>query len=174
MQLSMPPQLTPSSLFTEQAKLDSLRLETYNRLLGGVHQKIKWASAQRNTSQMTYYDVPEWVPGCPRYDVKDCILYLVWNLRHSGFRVIYMSPNRLMINWREHSIQYYTEESPIRQAMMSVAAGLPQAAAASAAAAKAGEKKKAANYKPTAEGVAGLLTQGARRKTGDGVTITLI
>ena len=171
LQPQLPPQLSPSSLFTEQAKLDAIRLETYNRLLGGVHQKIRWASTQRNAGQMTYYDVPEWVPGCPRYDVKDCILYLVWNLRHSGFRVIYMSPNRLLINWREQSIQYYTEESPIRQAMMSVASS---AVEGQATASKSGEKKKAANYKPVAEGVAGLLSQGARRKGNDGVTLTLI
>jgi len=152
--------------------MDALRLQTYNRLLSSVHQKIRWASTQRNAGQMTLYDVPEWVPGAPRYDIKDCILYLVWNLRHSGFRVIYMSPNRLLINWREQSIQYYTEESPIRQAMMAVAAGGAGSSESSSSA--PAEKKKAANYRPATEGVAGLLAQGAAKRGGAGTTLTFI
>lgn len=178
MNSSVPPQLTPASLFTEQAKLDALRLQTYNRILSAVHQKIRWASTQRGSNgstqnQMTFYDVPEWMPGCPRYDVKDCILYLVWNLRHSGFRVIYMSPNRLLINWQEQSVQYYTEESPIRQAMLSVAT-TPVDRSVSQSQPQQPNKKKAVNYKPAPEGVAGLLTQGASRKSGNGATITFI
>ena len=113
-----------------------------------------------NADQMTSFDVPEWQPGCPRFDVKDCILYIVWNLRHSGFKVLYVSPNRLLISWKEQSIQYYQEESPIRQAMIAATAINKNAKVAPAQAAKA-EKKKPAAYKPTPEGVAGMLASGA-------------
>ena len=154
------PQLTPASLFTEQAKLDEIRLQVYNRILGTVHQKIKSHSSMPNADQMTSFDVPEWQPGCPRFDVKDCILYIVWNLRHSGFKVLYVSPNRLLISWKEQSIQYYQEESPIRQAMIAATAINKNAKVAPAQAAKA-EKKKPAAYKPTPEGVAGMLASGA-------------
>jgi hypothetical protein len=178
-----PPHLTPSALFEDQAKLDALRLQTYNRLLGGVHQKIKFASTKPTSDQMTFYDVPEWSPGCPRYDVKDAILYLVWNLRHTGFKVIYMGQNRLLISWKEQSVQYYTEDSPIRQAMVAAAAaGSKPPAGYTAATGKAGtEKKRAAAYKPATEGVAGLLAQGSapqpRRRAAasdSGTTITFI
>jgi hypothetical protein len=160
------PQLTPASLFDNQAKMDAMRLEVYNRILGTVHQKIKAQSALPNSSQMTHYDVPEWQPGCPRFDVKDCILYIVWNLRHSGFKVIYMSPNRLLINWKEQSIQYYQEESPIRQAMIATANAGP----APKAPAQKVDKKKPTNYKPASEGVTGMLAGGKRGTS----TITFI
>ncbi len=173
------PQLTPASLFEDQARLDGLRLQTYNKILAAVHQRIKWASQQPGSNQMTFFDVPEWQPGCPRYDVKDCILYVVWNLRHAGFKVLYMPYNRLLVNWRDQSVKYYQEESPIRQAMLSVATGAPAPAAvttASSGGAKSdgrSDKKKASAYKPTAEGVAGLLAQsGAGRRSG--TTITFI
>lgn len=162
-----PPQLTPASLFEEQAKLDAIRLGVYNRLLASVHQKIKFTSGLPGTPQMTYYDVPEWQPGCPRFDVKDCILYIVWNLRNSGFQVVYVPSNRLLISWKEQSIQYYQEDSPIRQAMLAAAAtprtgppGPPPKP----------EKKKAAAYKPPSESVAGML---AGKRTGTG-TVTFI
>jgi hypothetical protein len=164
------PILTPSSLFAEQEKIDRLRLQVYNRLLATVHQKIKFTSTLPGNQQMTYYDVPEWQPGCPRFDVKDCILYLIWNLRHAGFKIMYVSPNRMLISWKEQSIQYYQEESPIRQAMM--AASRTQQTPPPTAPMK-GEKKKAAAYRPASEGVAGMLA-GGRAAGGGGATITFI
>jgi hypothetical protein len=167
------PQLTPASLFETQARLDALRLAVYNRILAGVHQKIKATSTLPSSPQMTAFDVPEWQPGCPRFDVKDCILYVVWNLRSSGFRVVYVSPNRLLISWKEQSQQYYQEESPIRQAMLATAE------AASAPTGNVGpvsilkQPKKAASYKPPPAGVAGMLASSSTRK-GSGSTITFI
>jgi hypothetical protein len=166
------PQLTPASLFTEQAKLDEIRLQVYNRILAAVHQKIKAHSSVPNSDQMTSFDVPEWQPGCPRFDVKDCILYIVWNLRHSGFKVLYVSPNRLLISWKEQSIQYYQEESPIRQAMIAATAINKESKVTTTT---KPEKKKAAAYKPATEGVAGMLAAGSTQKRGGGTqTITFI
>jgi len=177
----IPPQLTPASLFEDQAKLDAMRLQVYNRILGTVHQKIKAHSTLPNSSQMISFDIPEWQPGCPRFDVKDCILYIVWNLRHSGFKVLYVSPNRLLISWKEQSIQYYQEESPIRQAMLATAASAPSAFSSSSSSTKQeskSDKKKTANYRPATEGVAGMLAGGATgsaaRRGGEGKTVTFI
>ena len=166
--LTQPPQLTPASLFDEQTKLDTMRLQVYNRILGTVHQKFKPHSTLPNSTQMTSFDVPEWQPGCPRFDVKDCILYIVWNLRHSGFKVLYVSPNRLLISWKEQSIQYYQEESPIRQAMVATANTIPSRSAPPVPAKT--EKKKPAAYKPVTEGVAGMLANGTTNKRGATVT----
>ena len=124
---------------------------------------------------MTSFDVPEWQPGCPRFDVKDCILYIVWHLRHSGFSVLYVSPNRLLISWKEQSIRYYQEESPIRQAMLAASAAGAGArggtgVSSTIAGSRIPEKKKAASYRPaTADGVAGMLASGStsRRAPSD-------
>ena len=93
---------------------------------------------------------------------------------------MYVSPNRLLISWKEQSIKYYQEESPIRQAMLAAASSAAAAAARGGAGAptpRAPEKKKAASYRPaTAEGVAGMLAGGAtaaRRSTAD-KTVTFI
>ncbi len=141
-----PPILTPGSLFEEQKRRDTLKLETYNRILSAAHAKIRSASTLPTAPQTVMFDVPEWQPGCPSFDVKDCILYIVWQLRSSGFRVVYVSPNRLVISWKEHSIQYYQNESPIRQAMVAAAATAP-APAPKAGGASAAPKKKASAYR---------------------------
>ncbi len=153
-----------------------MRLEVYNRMLAAVHQKIRHTANLPNTSQMTYYDFPEWQPGCPRYDVKDCILYIVFHLRTAGFKVMYVSPNRIIVSWKEQSIQYYQEESPIRQAMMSAANQQTQAAAGPVIPGppKEKEKKKAGSYRPPPEGIAGMLSQGGGASKKAGGTITFI
>ena len=169
----LPPHLTPASLFETQARLDALRLDVYNRILRTVHQKIKATSTLPSSPQMTHFDVPEWQPGCPRFDVKDCILYVVWNLRSTGFRVIYVSPNRLLISWKEQSVQYYQEESPIRQAMLATAeaGSAPPSTSVTAPTSILKQPKKAASYKPPPTGVAGMLAQGASsRKSGSTIT----
>ena len=148
-----------------------MRLQVYNRILSSVHQKIKSVASLPNSTQMMSYDIPEWQPGCPRFDVKDCILYVVWNLRHSGFKVLYVSPNRLLISWKEQSIQYYQEESPIRQAMIA-AANMVEPSKVATPAPKS-DKKKPTDYKPISEGVAGLLATGSAAKKG-ATTITFI
>lgn len=149
------PFLSPSELFEKQTKLDKIRLDIYNKILGTVHQKIRTVARLPNSTQMTHFDVPEWQPGYPRFDPKDCVLYLVWNLRLAGFKVVYIPSNRLLISWRDHSEQYFMEESPIRQAMMASAASAATAAASAAASGGGGGatkpgglKKKPSNYKP--------------------------
>jgi hypothetical protein len=180
MSASAPPQLSPAALFEEQSRLDAIRLDVYNRILSTVHMKIKSTSTLPGSPQMTSFDVPEWQPGCPRFDVKDCILYIVWHLRSSGFSVMYVSPNRLLISWKEQSIKYYQEDSPIRQAMLAASAAAVATAArggAGAAAPRVSEKKKAASYRPaTADGVAGMLAGGSAppRRTASEKTVTFI
>jgi hypothetical protein len=163
-QVQAPPQLAPSSLFDAQANMDRIRLQVFNRILGNIHERIKFIASKPNSPQMTYYNIPEWQPGCPRFDVKDCILYIVWNLRQSGFKVLYVPTNRLLISWKEQAMQYYMQDSPIRQAMKTVTE-TPQV--------KSILKKTTSTYRPVNEGVAGLLTNGTGAKR-DGTTITFI
>ena len=146
--------LTPVELFDKQAALDRIRLDVYNKILTNVHNKIKMIASLHNSPQMTFFDVPEWMPGSPRYDLQDCIYYIVWNLRHSDFVVVYIPRARLLISWNHQSDKYYSEESPIRQAMESVA----NAMAKPAAPIEKPEKKKPV-YKPSDAGGGGAVAK---------------
>lgn len=178
-----PPVLTPATLFEEQRRRDTLKLETYNRILSAVHAKIRASSTLPTATQMITFDVPEWQPGCPSFDVKDCILYVVFQLRSSGFKVIYASPNRLLISWKEHSIQYYQNESPIRQAMVAAAASSKPtggAGTSTSTTTAVAPKKKASDYRapPISSGggdkVLGLSEPSSSVRRGTATTITFI
>jgi uncharacterized protein Veg len=54
----------------------------------------------------------------PRIDLEDCVVYIVYQLRTSGFDVKYTYPNLLNINWSHHERNYLLQQSPILQAMV--------------------------------------------------------
>ena len=112
-----PPKLDPNSLYSEQEKRDALRLKTYNNILEQVHTKIKIIAKQPNNDKSLLFVVPEFVLGVPRFNTRDCIVYLAWNLRNNSFDVQYYHPNLLFISWRKHEQQYKDERSPIVQTM---------------------------------------------------------
>ena len=170
----LPPQLTPASLFETQAKADSLRLDVFNRILKTVHRRIQATAKLPRSPHSMMFCVPEWQPGCPSFDVKQCVLYIVSNLRNSGFDVIYAGDNRLLISWKRHSEQYYTEDSPIRQALLASATSVSTRQAQQQIPKDIG-KKKPSDYKPMTESMAGMISKPASVGVDrGGKTITFI
>jgi hypothetical protein len=112
-----PPKLDPSTLYNEQEKRDALKLKTYNNILESAHNKIRVFSRMPNNDKTLLFVVPEFVIGVPRFNTRDCILYLVWNLRNSHFDVQYYHPNLLHISWKRHDDQYREQRNPIVQTM---------------------------------------------------------
>lgn len=114
---SVPPKLDPSTLYSEQEKRDALKLKTYNNILESAHNKIRVISRMPNNDKSLLFVVPEFVIGVPRFNTRDCILYLVWNLRNSHFDVQYYHPNLLHISWKKHDDMYREQRNPIVQTM---------------------------------------------------------
>jgi hypothetical protein len=117
MSKGVPPKLDPATLYSEQEKRDELRLKTYNNILEQVHNKIRIIAKMPKNDKTLLFTVPEFVIGVPRFNTRDCILYLAWNLRNSNFDVQYYQPNLLWISWQKHEQQYKDERSPIVQTM---------------------------------------------------------
>ena len=113
----MPPILNPSSLYSEEARRDATRIRIYNSVLQQIYTKIKAIARIPGNEKCLWYVVPEFIPGTPRFDVKDCIVYLVWNLRNVGYQVEYTHPNLMLISWRNHDETYKERESPWAQVL---------------------------------------------------------
>lgn len=79
--------------------------------------------------------------------MKDCIVYLVFQLRSSGYEVRFTWPNLLHINWSHHESHYVTQQSPILQAMA------PTAPPPLARAIGGSQKKKSAAAQAASSGV---------------------
>jgi hypothetical protein len=81
-------------------------------VLTQIYNKIKAVARVPGNEKFLWYIVPEFIPGTPRFDIGDAILYIVWNLRNVGYAVSYTHPNLLGISWVAHDEQYRTQTSP--------------------------------------------------------------
>ena len=113
----MPPIVNPASLYSEEARRDATRIRIYNSVLQQIYTKIKAIARIPGNQKCLWYVVPEFIPGTPRFDVRDCIVYIVWNLRNVGYQVDYTHPNLMYISWQNHDDRYKETESPWAQVL---------------------------------------------------------
>jgi len=113
----IPPVLNPSSLYKEEARRDATRIRIYNTILQQIYNKVRAVSRIPGNEKSLTYVVPEFIPGTPRFDMGDAILYVVWNLRNASYTVEYTHPNFLFVSWKQHDERYKQVESPWSQVL---------------------------------------------------------
>ena len=113
----VPPILNPSSLYNEEARRDATRIRIYNNVLQQIYNKIRAIARIPGNEKSLWYVVPEFIPGTPRFDIGDCIVYLAWNLRNAGYMVQYTHPNLMFVSWKNHDMRYKEVESPWAQVL---------------------------------------------------------
>ena len=112
------PQLNPADLYDKRKSKDASRLKAYNKILEQIYNRIRVSSKLPNSQCYLLYTVPPFILGLPKIDVEDCVIYLIYQLRHAKYEVRYTPPNMLYISWLHHEKSYLTEQSPIMQAMI--------------------------------------------------------
>jgi hypothetical protein len=112
------PQLSPSELYDKRKTKDASKLRAYNKILEQIYNRIRVISRLPNSQCYLLYTVPPFIFGLPKLDMEDCVVYLIYQLRHAGFEVRYSPPNMMHISWLHHEKSYMIEQSPIMQAMM--------------------------------------------------------
>jgi len=100
-------------------------------------------------------------------DMEDCIVYLVWQLRQSGFEVRFTWPNLLFISWRHHEGDYLTKHNPIIQAMIPEPIAPPKPSQKSE-----GQKKKVQQGPKVSFSDIELLTSPSYGPQGQGTAVT--
>jgi hypothetical protein len=112
------PQLNPSELYDKRRTKDAGRLRAYNKILEQIYNRIRTISKLPNAQCFILYTVPPFILGLPKLDLEDCVVYLIYQLRHAGYEVRYSPPNMIYISWIHHEKSYLVEQSPIMQAML--------------------------------------------------------
>ncbi len=112
------PTLQPSELYNKRKSKDAARLKAYNKILEQIYNRIRVSSRLPNSQCYLLYTVPPFILGLPKIDMEDCVIYLIYQLRQSGFETRYTYPNLIYISWLHHEKDYLTQQSPILQAMM--------------------------------------------------------
>ena len=118
---SQPPSLQLKDLYARRQNRDLSKLRAYEQILQQIMNRIKAHSDLPTHPTSLLYTVPQFVLGLPMLDLKDCILFLVHQLRSSGLEIRYTYPNLLYISWRSYEHEYMKRESPIYAAMISSA-----------------------------------------------------
>ncbi len=102
--------LNMDELFQKKQTQDLNVLNNYNKILIRVHNKIKYVSKQLINDQCCWYIVPEVMLGIPKYDHRDCTIFVIEKLRENGFVVNYIHPNLLFISWKNWIPTYVRNE----------------------------------------------------------------
>ena len=112
------PQLDPAELYDKRRAKDSSRLRAYNKILEQIYNRIRVLSRLPNSPCYLLYTVPPFILGLPKIDLEDCMVYLIYQLRHASYEVRYTPPNMIYISWNHHETAYIVGQSPIMAAMM--------------------------------------------------------
>jgi len=112
------PQLDPTDLYDKRKSKDASRLRAYNKILEQIYNRIRVSSKLPNSQCYLLYTVPPFILGLPKIDIEDCVIYIIYQLRHAKYEVRYTPPNMLYISWLHHEKSYLVEQSPIMQAML--------------------------------------------------------
>ena len=94
--------LNIDDLYRVQKKTNEHKIGVYNKILERVHSKIKYTSRLRNSDNFTFFIIPEFILGLPRFDNAACTAYIIEKLKENGFITKYTYPNLLFISWNHY------------------------------------------------------------------------
>ena len=97
-------------LYDKKKEKDLQKLQTFNRILNRIHEKIKMTSRQKLNSSFCWYVVPEVMLGYVNYDRAMCISYVLAKLEENDFQVRYTHPNLIFISWGHYIPTYVRNE----------------------------------------------------------------
>jgi len=93
-------------LYDRKREVELQKMQVYNTILNRVHSKIKITARQKHDEQYTFFVIPEFVLGVPKYDVATCVSYIIEKLNDNGFITKYTHPNLLFISWNHYIPSY--------------------------------------------------------------------
>jgi hypothetical protein len=75
------------------------KIETYTKILQMICKTVELNALNGET--MCLYEVPEFILGETNYDLNECCLYLVKELKRHKFQdVSYYEPNVIYLTWK--------------------------------------------------------------------------
>lgn len=90
-------------LHRQMNKREERMTDCYQKALERCHKKIARCNEQK--LQNCFFQVPEYMMGCPLYDLNKCMTYVMDELRANGFYIQYYFPNYIYISWSLEEIE---------------------------------------------------------------------
>jgi len=102
--------LNLDELYERRLEIEQNRTKIYQKILERIHSKIKITARQKNNNEQCWYLMPEVELGCPLYDKKACLDYILEKLINNGFYIRYFHPNLIFINWNHYIPNHERQE----------------------------------------------------------------
>lgn len=87
-----------SSLAEYQEERTRQREQTFKKILLQCSRKIQNEFHMKKQT-MCAFEIPEFVPGSPKFDKKECLDWLTRRLEEKGYDVEFAEPCHLVISW---------------------------------------------------------------------------
>jgi len=84
-------------LIQKQKEIENRKYIIYQKIYNMIEKKINIASSTNN--YYTWYQIPEFLIGMPKYSLDECNSYIKDNLLKNGFKVDLYNPNIILIKW---------------------------------------------------------------------------
>ena len=96
---------TNSDLFTlsihdihkKQKDRETNRVNIYKKIASKCFKKIKETSQSEQT--YCFFDIPEYIPGLPLYNMTECVMFLLNILKEKGFNSRYCDGFKIFVSW---------------------------------------------------------------------------
>lgn len=89
--------LNVNDVHKKQMERRKKRLVIYNKMLENAFKRIKSASDKEEV--FCIYQCPEYIPGYPIYNLTECVMHLLKNIKERGFQCRYIHPFIIFISW---------------------------------------------------------------------------
>jgi hypothetical protein len=87
----------------ELLKQQKIRKEKEYMIFNKIHSKIESRIVKASSSNYfeTWYLIPEFILGIPKYSLEECINYIIDKFKKDGFKTQLFEPNLLYIRWKD-------------------------------------------------------------------------
>jgi len=94
----------------EYYEREKRRLAIYKKITSNCFKKIKLAV--ENDEFYCFYTIPEYIPGIPLFNMTDCVLFMLNELKSKGFVSRYVHPFMLYVSWQVNKPVLRITEAP--------------------------------------------------------------
>lgn len=81
----------------KQKEKERNRLKVYENISIRCFKKIKETSTNEDT--FCFFQLPEYIPGLPLYNLTESVIFILNILHEKGFNARYCDPNVIFISW---------------------------------------------------------------------------
>jgi hypothetical protein len=80
-----------------QKERDTIKFKTFGKIYNKIEKKIMLASSIN--LYYIWYEIPEFIIGCPLYNLEECKKFIIKQIKENGFTVEEFNENIILITW---------------------------------------------------------------------------